>query len=101
MLVGLLGYKDNWYVTSNRESGDGYSDILVEVDDERIGMVIEVKYSDDGKLEAGCREALKQIEDRHYDSRLRADGMRTMLKYGVACHVKECKVVMVKESLEK
>lgn len=99
VILGLLGYKDDWYVSSNQESGDGYSDILVEVNEKKVGMVIEVKYVDNGDLAAGCREALEQIEARKYDSLLRADGMQIILKYGVACHVKECKVEVVKESL--
>ena len=97
ILLGLLAYKDDWYVVSNKESGDGYSDIMVEISDEKIGMVIEVKYAEDGNLEAGCQEALKQIENRRYVALLRADGMRRILKYGVACRAKECRIEVVEE----
>lgn len=92
ILVGLFGYKDSWDISSNYESGDGYSDILVEIEDEDIGIVIEVKYADDGDLEAGCREALAQIEEKRYEERLRDDGMEIILKYGVACYKKRCMV---------
>jgi hypothetical protein len=78
---------------SNAESGEGYSDILVEVPENRIGVVIEVKYAEADKLEDGCAEALSQIADNQYDSHLLADGMKTIVKYGIACYRKHCKVV--------
>lgn len=46
ILLGILGYKNNWRVSSNKESGNGFSDILIETADSDIGIVIEVKYSD-------------------------------------------------------
>ena len=64
ILLGLLSYKEDWYVVSNRESGDGYCDILVEIDGEETGIAIEVKYARNGDLEAGCRKALEQIDER-------------------------------------
>lgn len=96
ILMGLLAYKDTWAVFSNRESGDGYSDILVEIEEEgeETGIVIEVKYPDHGDLEAGCKEALAQIETNRYAQQLIDDGMRTVLKYGVACYQKRCKVML-------
>lgn len=97
ILLGLLAYKDDWYVASNKESGNGYSDIIVEISSEKTGIVIEVKYVEDGNLEVGCREALKQIENRRYASLLRADGMMRILKYGVACHAKECRIEVIEE----
>lgn len=95
ILLGLLGYQDTWSVSSNKESGDGYSDILVEIDDESLGIVIEVKYSEDGNLEAGCREALKQIEKNQYEEILYDEGVEHILKYGIACYKKRCKVIRV------
>lgn len=92
ILLGLLSYREDWDVDSNVESGDGYSDIQVEIESERIGIVIEVKYPDRGDLEAGCREALKQIEDTGYVDRLREDGMTTIIRYGIACWKKRCMV---------
>ncbi len=93
ILLGLLSYKDSWAVSSNKESGEGYSDILVEIDDEEIGIVIEVKYPDNDNLEAGCAGALKQIERLNCEEKLLSSGMKNVLKYGIACYKKHCKVV--------
>ena len=83
-----------WRVFSNRESGDGYSDILVEIEDEELGIIIEVKYAQNGDLEAGCADALAQIEQKSYEEVLYQDGMEKILKYGIACYKKRCKVVL-------
>lgn len=94
ILLGLLGFKDTWSVSSNKESGDGYSDILVEIEEESIGIVLEVKYPEDGNLEAGCRAALEQIEKKGYVEELRDEGMEQILKYGIACYKKRCGVML-------
>ncbi len=94
ILLGLLSYKEEWILSSNKETGDGYSDILVEIDEEEIGIVIEVKYAEDSNLEAGCREALEQIEKKRYEEQLLNAGMRKILKYGIACYKKQCRVVL-------
>ena len=94
ILLGLLGYKSNWLVKSNAESGFGYSDILVEVPKNRTGIVIELKYAEDGNMDAACEKALQQIEDRDYAAKLKDDGMRNIIKYGIACYKKNCKVVL-------
>ena len=94
LLLGILGFKENWSVMSNRESGDGFSDILIRIEDEDIGIVIEVKYADDGNLEAECERALQQIIDIRYTESLEQEGIHTILKYGIACYKKKCKVVM-------
>ena len=94
ILLGLLGYKSNWLVKSNAEAGIGYSDILVEVPKNRTGIVIELKYAEDGNMDAACEKALQQIEDRDYAAKLRDDGMRNIIKYGIACYKKNCKVVL-------
>lgn len=96
LLLGLLSYKDSWYITSNRESGDGYCDILVETDDE-TGFVIEIKYADDGDLDAACQKALEQIDEKRYTEQLHEDGMEKILKYGIACYRKRCRIVMSEE----
>ncbi|MBU5480130.1 AAA family ATPase [Blautia sp. MSJ-19] len=96
ILLGLLGYKSNWLVRSNAESGTGYSDILVEVPKNRTGIVIELKYAEDGNMDAACEKALQQIEERDYAARLKEDGMRNIIKYGIACYKKNCKVVLAK-----
>lgn len=94
ILLGLLAYKDNWGVSSNKESGEGYCDILVEIGAERIGIVIEVKYSDSENLAAECAEALNQIERMKYEDLLLNNGMQTILKYGIACRKKHCRVMI-------
>ena len=94
ILIGLFGFMDNWIVKSNVESGIGYSDILIEAFDCRVGIVIEVKYAEDGNLDAACKKALEQIEEKSYEGRLQEDGMRTILKYGIACYKKDCRVVV-------
>lgn len=93
VLLGILGVKTSWGVSSNREAGDGYADILVEPDNGELGIVIEVKYAEDGNLEGACREALEQIEGMRYDESLYDEGIRTILKYGIACYKKRCKVM--------
>lgn len=93
MVLGLLRSQGNWLIQSNAEPGEGYSDISV-CTQERIGIVIELKYADDGNLEAACVEALKQIEDRKYAEGLKRQGMRKIIKYGMAFCRKECMVMM-------
>lgn len=95
----MLGYKESWAVSSNRESGEGYSDISIEIGDERIGIIIEVKYPDNGDLEKGCVEALEQIEKNDYEDVLRNNGMQTVLKYGISCYKKHCRVVLAQSDL--
>lgn len=94
ILLGILGFKEGWYVRSNKESGDGYSDILIEVEDEDIGIIIEVKYAEGEAFDKACEEALRQIEEEGYIEQLEADGMQTILKYGIACYKKKCRVVL-------
>lgn len=77
-----------------RGTGEGYSDISIQTPG-RVGMIIELKYADDGNLEAACSEALKQIEERKYAEGLKRRGAKRILKYGIAFCEKECMVVMV------
>ena len=100
ILLGLLGYKDTWIISSNEESGDGYSDILVRSEDEEIGIVIEVKYAENGKLEEACQEALQQIERKGYQEELQEEGIEHILKYGIACYKKRCKIMLVDDRPE-
>ena len=93
MLLGLLQNQDSWLVKSNAETGEGYSDISIQTPD-RTGIVIELKYADDGNLEAACAEALKQIEEKKYAKGLTRRGMKKIIKYGIAFYEKECMVVM-------
>ena len=93
MLLGLLRSQGNWLVKSNAEMGEGYSDITVQTPD-RIGIVIELKYAEDGNLESSCKAALAQIEDRKYGEGLKRRGVKKLLKYGIAFCEKECMVAM-------
>lgn len=94
ILLGLLGYKSNWIIKSNAESGTGYSDILIEAPDNRTGIVIELKYAENGNMDKACLDAIKQIEEKDYVGRLKQDGMRNFISYGIACYKKDCKVML-------
>lgn len=93
MVLGLLRSQGNWLIQSNAETGEGYSDISVSTP-ARTGIVIELKYANDGDLEAACAEALKQIEEKKYAVGLQRQGMKTIIRYGIAFWEKECMVVM-------
>ena len=97
ILLGILGVKEGWGVFSNRETGEGYSDILIETENSEIAILIEVKYANDGDLDQACERALKQVEERKYDEELRANGADKILKYGIACYMKRCKVKLAGE----
>ena len=93
MVLGLLRSQGNWLIQSNAEMGEGYGDISI-CTQERIGIVIELKYADNGDLDAACTEALRQIEDRKYAEGLKHRGMKKIIKYGMAFCGKECMVVI-------
>lgn len=93
ILLGLFAGMDGWKVKSNAESGDGYSDISVEVEEKEIGIIIELKYAEKAAFDVRCREALQQIHDRNYEDALVYDGMKTIYRYGIACYKKRCKVI--------
>ena len=94
MILGLLRYKENWLVKSNAESGEGYSDILIEVPESRTGIVVEIKYAEDAAFDSSCNKAIQQIEEKHYEVALLGDGMENVVKYGIACYKKRCKVLL-------
>ncbi len=94
ILLGILGFQDEWCVSSNKEAGDGYSDILVETDDGETGMILEIKYAEGGDLETACLEALEQIERRRYYEELWEDGIDHIQKYGIAFYKKRCRVML-------
>ena len=94
MILGLLRYKENWLVKSNAESGEGYSDILIEVPESRTGIVVEIKYAEDAAFDSACNKAIQQIEEKHYEAALLGDGMENVVKYGIACYKKRCKVLL-------
>ena len=98
VLLGILGVKTRWGISSNREMGEGYADILVEPDTGDMGIIIDVKYAHDGDLDGACKEALKQIEYTKYEDNLEDDGVENILKYGIACYKKRCRVMLVKNN---
>ena len=93
ILLGLFGYMRDWIIKSNIESGIGYSDILIEAPRNRTGIIIELKYAEDGNMDVACQKALAQIEEKQYAALLKEDGMRNIIKYGIACYKKDCQVV--------
>ena len=95
LLLGLLrGSNPDWLIKSNRESGDGFSDILIEPEDPDAGIVIEVKYAKEMKeLDAACEAAMAQIKNKRYDEVLRDEGRCDILAYGIAFCRKRCRVV--------
>ncbi len=97
-LLGLLRYMDDWAVTSNAESGDGYCDIMIEIEDSMTGIIIEVKYAENDRLEEQCANALRQIERNHYEQFLTEEGYTVILKYGIACYKKRCRVVLAEQT---
>ena len=93
LLLGLLGNMHGWTVRSNAESGEGYSDILIETASGETGIVIELKYAENAAFDAACETAMRQIKDREYEETLVRDGMKTIYRYGIACYKKRCKVI--------
>lgn len=94
ILLGILSFKGGWTVRSNRESGNGFSDIMIQIDDVDTGIIIEVKYDENGDLEAECKKAIRQIDDTGYTDALKQEGIHRILKYGIACRRKDCHVLM-------
>ena len=94
LLLGLLrGSNPEWLIRSNRESGDGFSDILIKPENPDLGIVIEVKYSKEfKKLDAACDAAMAQIKEKRYDETLRDEGRCDILAYGIAFCRKRCRV---------
>ena len=94
VLLGILGCRGgDWIVSSNLETGEGYCDITVRTGNFRAAILIEVKYAEDGNLDAACQNALKQIAEKRYSEGLELEYKR-ILKYGFACFRKQCRVMM-------
>ena len=97
LLLGLLRSEPNWLILSNAESGDGFSDILIEPEDPDAGIVIEVKYSPTlAGMESVCEAAMNQIKEKRYDERLRNEGREHITAFGIAFCKKRCRVVFEK-----
>ena len=97
LLLGLLRSDPTWLIMSNVESGDGFSDILIEPDDPDAGIIIEVKYAQTfAGLDEACKKALEQVKTRRYDEKLRNEGRENLIAYGIAFNRKRCKAVCEK-----
>ena len=93
LLLGLLRSDPSWLILSNAESGDGFSDILIEPEDPDAGIVIEVKYSPTlAGMERTCEAALEQIRSKRYDERLRSEGRERITAFGITFCKKRCRV---------
>ena len=88
MLSGI----NEWIIRSNAETGNGYSDILVELPEEKTGCIFELKYAETGLLDTACDKALKQAENKNYTEKLKQDGMKTIHVYAIACRLKESRI---------
>lgn len=94
LLLGLLRSASNWLILSNAESGEGFSDILIEPEDPDMGIIIEIKYAASiASLDEACEKAMEQIKTRRYDEKLRNDGREDIVAYGIAFCKKRCKVM--------
>ena len=92
ILLGLLAHREDWYIRSNAESGEGYSDIQIFDEDTEKGIIIEVKYAEKADFDGACAQALKQIRDMDYEERMREEGITQTIRYGIACYKKKCRV---------
>ena len=92
ILLGLLAHREDWYIRSNAESGEGYSDIQIFDEDTEKGIIIEVKYAEKADFDGACAQALKQIRDMDYEERMRKEGITQTIRYGIACYKKKCRV---------
>ena len=96
-LSGLLVGNGTWGVLSNNETGDGYADLMVEMDDPNAAMILELKSVEKvSELQNACDRAIKQIHERRYDAYLRDEGRSDIWIYGIAFFKKRCKVAAEK-----
>ena len=101
ILLGILGFKSDWYVKSNRETGDGFGDIIVRIEDKGIGMILEIKYAENACFSSECENAMKQIESRDYTAEFKDIGFHKIYKYGIACYKKTCKVIFKEDEVRR
>ena len=97
LLLGMTGlFTNTYYVSSNRESGEGRYDIQLQPKTAAMpGIIIEIKAAKDAteeQLKALAAEALTQIESKHYDTELMAHGITTVYKYGIAFSGKKVEI---------
>ena len=91
----ILRVIDKWGISSDRETGDDHSDIVVETENSATGIILEIKHAHDGKLEESCENALEQIVNTHYEEKMKNEGVDRILKYGIVCYKKRCKVQLI------
>lgn len=94
ILLGILSFKEDWIVRSNKEAGDGFGDIIIWNEDQNVGIIIEIKYAEAENMEKVCQAALRQINDKHYDEVFQDEEVHRIIKYGIACNRKKCRVIM-------
>lgn len=94
-LLGLLSPLQKYDILSNRESGDGRPDIELKPYDEKMpAVIIEIKQVKKfTQMEDGCREALRQIEEKRYADGLLEEGYEKVMKYGVCFCRKSCRIL--------
>lgn len=95
LLLGILSVKGSWDIESNREAGARYPDIAIGIDEgDGTGIIIEVKYAQDGRFDAAIEEAMRQIDEKGYTERFKDDDMGKILKVAFACHKRQCRVAV-------
>lgn len=102
-LTGILSQSENYLVKSNRESGNGRSDIMVRSPSLRgRSFVLEVKVSESVEdLENDAEKALQQIYEKKYMEELRTEGYRKIDCYGISFYRKDCEVRFGKGACSK
>lgn len=95
-MLGICALFGNSYVTSNRESGEGRYDIQLSPKTDNLpGIIIELKAEkncNDKVLKSLAQTALKQINDKKYDTEMQTNGVKTIYKFGVAFSGKKIEV---------
>jgi hypothetical protein len=95
-LTGVLSGITGYIVKSNRETGNGRSDVVMyyaNIDGKAI--IFELKAAKKAQeMPALCDEALRQIEEKQYEQEWLDEGYTDILKYGIAFYKKNCMVKM-------
>ena len=97
MMLGLAaGMSSRYFIRSNRESGDGRFDLVLEPKLHSLpGIIFEFKAEkDERNLISAAEKALKQIDEKLYDTDLKSRGITEIVKYGIAFSGKKVEVVM-------
>ncbi len=96
-MIGLVGFLMGKYeIISNDESGYGRYDLaMIPIKSNEKAYLMEFKISKTKKgMEESAEKALKQIDEKKYDTKLKARGIKNILKIGIAFYGKEVKVVL-------